>query len=548
MLGVERVEKVGSSDVKAVLVNDDVVVTGGRDGKVRIHDHGLGSHVDIEPGKGYINSLAMQGGFLFVGCQDGSIVVYSMNDCRPGSEASGPPGPVGVLQGHSSNVCCLDTAGDCLVSSSWDYTAVVWRLGLEDPKESQEMLRIPHPAAVWSSRFAGEEMVVTGCADRLIRIFKRGMLVNTLHYHVSCIRSMTVLHEAIVSVDNEGIVLKTSLDGKVLGHYAAKDFMYTVSSHRKDGREKVICGGENGRVVVLGEDLEPLQGISIPATSCWGVVAWGDRIYAGGSDGRLYVYSSRACSEAAATLEEIRSSQAAPLRDGEFVSGGQKFKALDGNVYQEVDGEWVFLGEGQGIKPYDNTFQVELENKYYTLSFNNSENVYEVAENFLRKNKLRDEFRDDIVDFIKKNFAPVGQFRIHSGINVQGVRAVLAKSGGSYPCVLGNLEAPKATDNEKVKEEMRSMVERGPVFVALDLIRYFMTHGYSFNLSFLLGFAPRDKKEAVTFVRLVSNLLADPPFNLEVLHRHVLDLRDQGLVDEEVLDDYFTNRALRNKA
>ncbi|KMV65355.1 hypothetical protein M970_091750 [Encephalitozoon cuniculi EcunIII-L] len=555
MIGIERIEEVGNSDVKTLLVNDEVVVAAGREGKIRIYDHRLEGHVEIEPGQGYINCIAIRNGLLFAGCQNGSIVVYLMDECRISSgdrEKRSQINPFGFLRRHSSNVCCLDTMEDLAVSSSWDCTVIIWRPEDMSNERNGLVQTIPHPAVVWSAKFINKNTIVTGCGDKLIRIFKDGALANTFNYHLSYVRGVTFLDKSIVSVDNEGIVLKTSLDGRILRHHSTRNFMYSISSHSSGDGDIVICTGENGKVVIFDKDLEVVQEISVPTTSCWAATRWNDRVYVGGSDGRLYVYSSSVSDEVSEALERIRSDRAGLPKDGEFVSDGEKFKVADGFVYQEVNGEWVLLGKGEEAKPYDNTFQVELENKYYTLSFNNDENVYEVAEKFLRKNKLRDEFRDDIVDFIKRNFVSLQEFRMYSKINVNGVKTMLNKVKEEhqcvYPYIFRNLESPKVADNAEVEKEIKRLIENGPMFMALDLIRYFTAHKYSFDLSFLSTFVPRDKKEAITFVRLLNNLFADPPFNLEIFYHRVLELKDRGVIEGEVLDDYFVNRSLRNGA
>ncbi|KAG5860402.1 PFU domain-containing protein [Encephalitozoon hellem] len=555
MIGIERIEKISTSDVKTLLVEDDMVVSGGREGKIRVCGHDFSRYTEIEPGQGYVNCVAIGGEFLFAGCQNGSIVVYSLDECRlrDGHKEEGAKVvPVGFLKGHSSNVCCLDTMGDFIVSSSWDCTVIVWEPRKMNNDKGGMVQKMPHPTVVWCAKFINENTIVTGCSDKLIRIFKNGVLTRTFNHHLSYVRGVAVLNENIFSIDNEGIVLKVSLDGRILKHYSTKNFMYSIFSYTCDGKGLVICTGENGTAIVFDEGLKPIQSLSVPVTSCWAGFGWNGKVYVGGSDGRLYVYSSNPSSEATKAIEEMRNEQGSLLKDGEFVSDGQKFKAANGNVYQEVNGEWVLLGKGEGAKPYDNTFQVELENKYYTLSFNNNENVYEVAEKFLRENRLRDEFRDDIVDFINKNFVSAKEFRIYSRINTEGVKSMLNKIKDehqyAYPHILDNLQNPSIDDNDKVEEEIRMLINSGPKFMALDLIRYFMVHKYIFDLSFLFTFTPRDKKEAVTFVRLLSNLFADPPFNLDALHPRVLELKDRGIVDGEVLDDYFVNKSLRSGA
>lgn len=529
MLKAERVEKMSSADIKAVVVDGDRVFVAGRDGKVRMCSTALEEWAELDVGRGYVNCLAIGGRRLFAGCQDGMICVCSVSE--DGMEV------VEALSGHTSNVCSLDVCGDLVVSGSWDCTARMWRCGVGE----NMLVSVEHPAAVWTARFVRENVFVTGCADKAVRVYEDGQLTKAFSYHTSCVRGIAVVGEDVVSVDNEGLVLRMSLEGRLKGHHATRGFMYDLNVF-EDGGVRIACSGENGRVVVLDMDLRSVDEVEVPATSCWRVVGVGGRVYVGCSDGRVYVFSRDGDEEAVRSVESMQRSQGVPLKDGEFVSGGQKFRSVDGDVYQEVEGEWVFIGKGEGVKPAQHSFQVELENKYYTLSFDKGENAYEVADRFLRTNRLREEFRDDIVEFINKNFED-GSFKIHSTINMDGVRSALDKMNGEYPHVRKSLGRPSG-DGEMVEKELMEMMRSDSVFVALDLFRYFVARGLEFNLSFVLDVVPQDGKEATTLVRLVTTLFCEAPFNLDTLHERVLDLKDRGMVRQEVLDDYFANRAL----
>jgi phospholipase A-2-activating protein len=546
---IERITKISGSDLKDVVVVDDNIITAGRDKKIRIQNTETLRIEELSPEQGYVNCLVATQHVVAGGCQSGNIVLYFAKE-RSGmaADASIPEysgegsstKPV-FLSGHKDNVCSLDLSGDRLLSGSWDSTAKLWSLG-----EKKMLLSVEHPATVWAVKLLGGERFVTGCADKQVRIYDGHTLVSRMSLHVACVRSLCVGDGFIASADNEGVVIKTSLEGQMLGHRSLREFIYSMALS-DDGR-RIVCSGENGKVTVLNRDLGIEEELEVPTISCWRALLRDGKLYVAGSDGRLYVYSEGGSEEAERELEEIRKARQEPLKDGEFVSGDQKFKSEGGKIYQDVNGEWVYIGEGAGVKPYDNSFQVELDSKYYELAFNNDENVYQVADNFLRKNKLNEEFRDDIVDFINRNYKQKSSYRIHDSINMSGVRKILEGDGGNrYSAILRNLERPMPGDNRDVEEELRCMMEGGHRFVALDLYRYFMAHKYQFDLSFMLSFNPRNSKEELTFVRLISNLLADPPFNLEPFHGYVVSLRDRGSLSEDVIHDYFSNRAVRNK-
>ncbi|KHN68990.1 hypothetical protein M896_110180 [Ordospora colligata OC4] len=555
MLGIERIKKISTMDIKAVVMNDDVFVTGGRDGKLRIRLNSCETDVEPivfegDPGCGYINCLAIRGECLFAGCQNGRIAIYSMNfdACTDGK---GSIEPIGYIDGHSMNVCTLDISDELLMSGSWDCTMAIWDVSHCEYANPECLMRIQHPATVWSAKFVRKNMYITGCADNLLRIYEDGVLVSTLGYHMSCVRSLAVFDKCIFSIDNEGIVLKISLDGILLKHQSLNEFGYHLSLCEVDGKQMVACCGENGKMMFFDTDLKMLQDVRVPAISCWTMCSSRSKVYVGCNDGRIYTYSKNVSDDVIKELVEIEQGIRVVGEDREFVSNGQKFKTVSGQVYQEVDGEWVLMGSMQGSNDYENTFRVELDNKYYTLSFNNDENTYEVAERFLRKYGLRDEFKDEIVDFIKKNFAPKGKFRIYDSINKKGIKTMLDRitqeTRHEYPCINKCIENVFRNDSEDLESELKHLMNEGSMFMALDLIRYFEAHGCVFDMSFLFMLDPRDRKEAVTFIRLVANLFAHPPFNLEMLHGKVLMLRDRNLVEENVLDDYFTNRSIKNK-
>ncbi|KAH9410746.1 putative PFU protein [Ordospora pajunii] len=555
MLGIERIEKISAMDIKAILMNDEVLVTGGREGRLRVclnacEDGAEPTIFEGVPGCGYINCIAIRDDCLFAGCQNGKIAIYNMNFdlCMNGERSMEP---VGYIDGHGMNVCTLDAFDELLMSGSWDCTVAVWDVSHCKYANPECLVRIQHPAAVWSAKFVRKNMCVTGCADNILRIYEDGVLVSMFEYHVSCVRSLAVFDGCVFSIDNEGIVLKMTLDGVLLKHQSLNEFGYCLSLCAVDGEEMVVCCGENGKVMFFDMDLRTLQDVRVPVISCWTVCGNRGKVYVGCNDGRIYMYSKEVSEDARKKLAEIEEGMKVVGGDREFVSNGQKFKTVGGEVYQEVDGEWVFMGSMQGLNNYENTFQVELDNKYYTLSFNNDENTYEVAERFLRKYGLKDEFKDEIVDFIKKNFVSAGKLRIHDSINTEGIKAILNRiteeTRHEYPCIARCIENVSPEDSEDLERELKCLMKEGPMFMALDLIRYFSVHGCAFDMSFLFMLMPRDKKEAVTFVRLVTNLFVHPPFNLEVLHGKVLMLRDRGLVEENVLDDYFTNRSMKSR-
>lgn len=597
MYRIEKILEISSKDLKDIYVDTNFIAATGRDNKVHVFSSDYSPLFTADPKIGYINSIKVADTSLICGGQNGKLAVYCNFDnfvrevCKNNDNSNDTldiegknehaetlprcnehNDPINLnpkyIQAHTENVCTLDFQNDILATGSWDCYAKIWSY-----PSINLLYSIQHSAIVWSIKIVSviEEKndnetkslitYATGCADNHIRIYQNGSLRYLISHHFSCIRDILIHNDTILSVDNEGIILKSMLTGELLSHANVRDFLYSISVEKN-----ISTAGENGRIYVYDDNLHKLQQIQVPAISCWKIVNKLDKLWVACNDGRIYIYSKDGDIEAEEMLEKIRSQNNAEKEGKEFVSGGEKFKISGNKVYQEIQGEWIFIGDN--VKVPDNLFQVEFDNKYYTLSFNNSDNVFEVADEFLRKNKLRDEFRDDIVGFIKSNFKK-RDFCVNYSANIRGICKALAnanvpvilealrnkenssrkeveecnqlKIDNSHPSGVNN--HPRIDNNHrKIESELLSLLESEHKFVALDLYRYFIGQGMEFNMAFLLSLRINSPKEAVTFTRLITNLYADPPYNLEHFHPVITGLRDKGLINDDVLVNYHENR------
>lgn len=529
MLEVKNVINFSKNDLKDVYVDDNLLITVGRDEKVYISDlKNNNSITHLSPNSGAVNSVTYKEGNVICGCQNGYITIYNLETNLRSN-----------LYGHSSNVCTLEVRNNTLLSGSWDHTLKVW-----DLQELKMVDTIEHPGTVWCVKFIDDETFVTGCADKVIRIFHKNNLVSSHNLHNFCIRGITVIDQLIYSIDNEGTLLKMTVEGKLLAHLSFKDFMFSVC---KIG-EELVCCGENGKIYLLDLNLRVLDETTAPCVSCWKSYSFDESLYICGSDGSLYVFginnSDTTINNSDFYKKEEKKQDDQSNVTREFVSDNERFKVIGNDVYQLIDGDWQLLGEKHGeTEHFDYSFKVELENKYYTLSFNKDSNIYQVADEFLFKNKLSDMYRDQIVDFIRSNYGSKGDYKLYDTINVEGVHKILG-SYDSLPFIFSNLKTPNKKYEKSIEKELNLILKVGPRFVALDLFRYFTVHGLSFDLSFIFKFHCNDRKEALAFVRLLTVLYADLPFNIESLYPVVQRLRDEGLLKREELDDYQHNRNL----
>jgi phospholipase A-2-activating protein len=521
MLEINNMLNYSKKDIKDIVVTDSNIICGGREELVFLTDLASSSTARLHPHSGNVNSLAFDGKSIFCGCQNGQINIFDMDFKQKTT-----------LNGHNGNVCCLDIRKNILLSGSWDHKVKVW-----DISTRKLLASLDHPGTVWSVKFIDDNRFVSGCADKLLRIYNNNILESTLALHNFCIRSVCVKDNLIYSIDNEGTLLKISLDGDLLSHHSFRDFMYSVISYG----ENILCCGENGKIFVLNQNLHILDEVTAPCTSCWKAVVHNNIVYVCGSDGTVYVFNDyNVNNEMRDQYDKLKEERG---QYKEFASNGEKYKVVDNYVYQLINNEWVHIGE-QGPS-YDYSFSVELEGKYYTLSFNKRDNVHEVAENFLKINKLNPEFHDEIVDYIKNNFKQ-DNYRTYDSINKEGVEKLLMKYT-NIKYIFKNLGKFNKKESKMIESELLWILNNGPRFVALDLYRYFVVCGFDFDLTFLLRFQAKDRKESLAFIRLVTVLYCDPPFNLECLFVVVQKLRDIGYLSDEDLDDYYNNRTVRKQ-
>ena len=80
------------------------------------------------------------------------------------------------------------------------------------------------------------------------------------------------------------------------------------------------------------------------------------------------------------------------------------------------------------MQPKEHCFSIELENKNYEFSFNVNENVSEAADRFLLTNKLSKTYKEEIIDFVNKNFKKDNSFDKYLDIDINGLKKVVGDS------------------------------------------------------------------------------------------------------------------------
>lgn len=331
--------------------------------------------------------------------------------------------------------------------------------------------------AVWSVVALDEKTVVTGCADKSIRVFDLAqssgnvMPRSTIHTPdvVRALCRVPSGHPSgadIASASNDGILRLWKLNGQQVGElHGHESFVYCLTSLPTG---ELVSSGED-RTVRIWRGSECIQTITHPAISVWTVAAnpeTGD-IVTGASDSVARVFTRRTDQVAdAETLKEFEESVKASSIPQQQVGGGVNKEKLPGPIFlttksgtkegqvqmiKEDNGnvtahqwstgqqQWINVGtvvdavgstgkkvEYQG-QSYDYVFDVDIEDGKppLKLPYNLSENPYERATKFLGDNELPLTYLDSVSNFITENTkgATLGQSAEAGGADPYGTES-----------------------------------------------------------------------------------------------------------------------------
>ncbi|KAM0198393.1 hypothetical protein ACHAPA_006118 [Fusarium lateritium] len=483
------------ADVRAVsFPSPDTVLTASRDCSVRIWRRTQTSPPNFDAtllsrGSEYVNSLSFfppsndhPDGYVVSGGKDTIIEVKS-------PKATSSDNAERLLVGHAHNVCTIDVSpnGTYLVSGGWDGQARVWS---PQKWETEFSLSGHESMAVWSVVALDDHTVVTGCADKNIRIFDLRQSTagevspNSTIHTPDVVRALCRVprdHPSgadIASASNDGTIRLWKLNGQQVAElHGHESFVYSLASLPTG---ELVSSGED-RTVRIWRGNECVQTITHPAISVWTVAAnpeTGD-IVTGASDSIARVFTrspERTADEA--TLKEFEESVKSSSIPQQQVGGVNKEKlpgpdfltsksgTKDGQVQmiKEDNGavtahtwsvsqqQWINVGtvvdavgstgkkvEYQG-KMYDYVFDVDIEDgkPALKLPYNLSENPYERATKFLGDNELPLTYLDNVANFITENTkgATLGQTAESGGPDPFGTESRYRPGEDTQPKVL----------------------------------------------------------------------------------------------------------------
>lgn len=582
---------------------------------------------------GYLTALAVDERFVYVGSEEGVISVYERNDVedyvrnedgvrvgigngevgtdRNGEEMGREEGldkskneevdgnenisenkskrageliPHTYIIHHTKNVTSLVSDNSLLISGSWDNDMVV-----TDINTHSKVYSYTHPSGVWCVRKEGTR-IYTACMDGCIRMFEDGELKECVSVHGGCVRTLIVYGERMVGVSNDGRVLLCGIDDKtVVASRMLGVYCYDVLV-LGNGLYTFLFLADDGVVFITDHCLGRIRKACI-GEFCWCVVRKHEHLYFGSSKGNVIRIGVDDLIEHSTDVMMIEKGVVVNAQNDENISkqleeikskikDSKDYKIEGTMLFQRQGDTWIQVGEVMGKR--DNTFTVELDNKKLELSFDNDENVYDVADRFLRENKLGDGHRDEIVEFIRQNFKKCGMKKFKD-IDTVGLRKYIEdedlvkvlesikehgvkyngnntidgnQKGVAEECTVVNDEPDASPAGAPIngsidcipnmqmcvlESKLKALfTDQNDNFYIIDIYRFLSLYGLPIDYSFILTYAPKTRKEKVTFVMLVSNLYFCPPFDLEMVHGKIREM--VGAVSDNVWNVYEENR------
>ncbi|KAI2662386.1 Phospholipase A-2-activating protein [Labeo rohita] len=315
-------------------------------------------------------------GLIATGGHDNNICVFSLDR----------PDPLFTLEGHKNTVCTL-SAGKfgTILSGSWDTTAK------------------GHTAAVWAVVILPEQgLMLSGSADKTIKLWKAGRCEKTYTGHEDCVRGLAVINEVeFFSCSNDASIRRWMVTGECVQiYYGHTNYIYSLAVF-PNGQDFVSTGED--RTLRVWRKGECSQTIRLPAQSSEERVASAQDLQAFEDE------LSKAIIDPKTGDLGNRDGQTRLIKEGSNVEAYQ---------WSVSDGRWMKIGDVVGGSSQQNSKRVMYEGKEYDfvfsidvneggpglkLPYNVTDDPWLTAHNFLQKNDLSPMFLDQVANFIIEN-------------------------------------------------------------------------------------------------------------------------------------------------
>lgn len=422
-------------DVRIVVaINDQLVASGSRDGTVRIwkthDDHHIWEGVILHKSEQFVNSLCYDETRQLLYCGGQNKLIISLSPFGGIDQES-----EFILVGHEGNICNLSCDKGLVMSSSWDKTARVWNKGISEYELKG------HSASVWDIKMLPEDgFFLTASADKTIKLWHKEKVLQTFtNIHNDVVRQIAIHPDGdkFASCSNDTTIKVNDLEGNVLKTFSGHEsFVYCVKFAPNGD---IVSCGEDRSIRIWSPEGEVKQVIRIPAVSVWtiDILPNGD-IIAGSSDNVVRIFTEN--NDRYATDEEQLQLQKdveetainsktmdfdesklspyetlnQPGKEGQVVVVKSPVGVTEAHQFSQ--GQWSKVGDVVGSAAndqkidfdggkYDFVFDVDVQEGMppLKLPFNATDNPYEAADQFLSRNDLPTEYREEVVRFIIKN-------------------------------------------------------------------------------------------------------------------------------------------------
>uniref|UniRef100_A0A3Q4GL63 Phospholipase A2-activating protein n=1 Tax=Neolamprologus brichardi TaxID=32507 RepID=A0A3Q4GL63_NEOBR len=387
--------------------------------------------------KGFTEMHSMSGHSNFVSC----VCIIAPSETYPrGLVATG---------GNDNNICVFSLDRPQPLFTLKGHKNTVSPLFLKKLTEHVLCLLIlfqGHTAAVWAVAILPEQgLMLSGSADKTIKLWKAGRCEKTFTGHEDCVRGLAVISNTeFFSCSNDTSIRRWLVTGEcVQVYYSHTNYIYSLAVFPNS--QDFISTGED-RSLRIWRQGECSQTIRLPAQSVWCccILPNGD-IVVGASDGIIRVFTEAedrmaSAEDLQAFEDELSKATIDPKtgdlgdikledlpgrehlnepgnRDGQtrLIKDGQKVEAYQWSV---SDGRWMKIrdvvgGSNQQTsksvmyegKEYDYVFSIDVNEggPSMKLPYNVTDDPWLTAHNFLQKNDLSPMFLDQVANFIIEN-------------------------------------------------------------------------------------------------------------------------------------------------